>query len=428
MKIIDMLMPPLGESILECTVLGQLKAEGEMVSIDESVLEVATDKVDTEVPCPYEGKLVTWLVKENDVVAIGSPVARIEVNQDVVETSDGKSENHSEQDFADILESDMAQHTAQEPLAGEVKAPEAVNTDDQHFFSPLVLSIAKEENIGQQELSSIAGTGLNNRLTKNDLMSYLERREASPRSGPVLATKSEDGANEIIAMDRMRKMIAQRMLDSKRISAHVTSFIEIDMTPVVNWRTAVKDRYRKSTGNSITFTPILIEAVVKALKDFPMMNISVEGDNIIRKRAINIGMAVALPDGNLIVPVIHHADQYSLSGLAQKVNELAMKARNNQLKADDLSGGTYTVSNIGAFGNLMGTPIIMQPQVGIMAFGAIKKKPAVIETEHGDLLGIRSLMFASHSYDHRVVDGSLGGLFLKRVNDYLENFDTKQKI
>ncbi|WP_439558621.1 dihydrolipoamide acetyltransferase family protein, partial [Dyadobacter sp.] len=237
---------------------------------------------------------------------------------------------------------------------------------------------------------------------------------------------SLNGSSEIVEMDRMRKMIAQRMVDSKRISAHVTSFIETDMTPVVQWREHVKNEYRKKSGDSITFTPILIEAVVKAIKDYPLINISVEGDRIIRKKEINIGMAVALPDGNLIVPVIHHADQYDLPGLARKVNELAKRARENKLKADDLAGGTYTISNIGAFANLMGTPIIVQPQVAIMAFGAIKKKPAVIETPQGDLLGIRSLMFISHSYDHRVVDGSLGGLFLKRVNDYLENFDTQR--
>jgi 2-oxoglutarate dehydrogenase E2 component (dihydrolipoamide succinyltransferase) len=223
-------------------------------------------------------------------------------------------------------------------------------------------------------------------------------------------------------------MISQRMIESRKISAHVTSFIETDMTPVVKWREAVKATYRKQSGDSITFTPILIEAVVKAIKDFPMINISVDGDKIIRKKDINIGMAVALPDGNLIVPVIHHADQYDLGGLARKVNELAKKARENKLKADDVSGGTYTVSNIGAFGNLMGTPIIVQPQVAIMAFGAIKKKPAVIETAQGDLLGIRSLMYISHSYDHRVVDGSLGGMFLKRVNDYLEDFDTHRTL
>lgn len=415
----------MGESIMECTVLHLLKKEGDSVAIDDSILEVATDKVDTEVPCPYVGKISKWLVKENDVVPVGNPVAHIEVDDDTPGESrispaepatEPKSEPVEEVAIAEQLENEFEQVISKK----RDNTPNA--SGNSQFYSPLVLSIAKEEDISAAELAEIHGSGLESRVTKNDIIAFLENRKAKPQPAPVAT--SMNGSSDIIEMDRMRKMIAQRMVDSKRISAHVTSFIETDMTPVVQWREHVKNEYRKKSGDSITFTPILIEAVVKAIKDYPLINISVDGDKIVKKKDINIGMAVALPDGNLIVPVIHRADQYDLPGLARKVNELAKRARENKLKADDLAGGTYTVSNIGAFANLMGTPIIVQPQVAIMAFGAIKKKPAVIETPQGDLLGIRSLMFISHSYDHRVVDGSLGGLFLKRVNDYLENFDT----
>ncbi|CAG5068927.1 Dihydrolipoyllysine-residue succinyltransferase component of 2-oxoglutarate dehydrogenase complex [Dyadobacter sp. CECT 9623] len=418
-------MPSMGESIMECTVLHLLKKEGDSVAIDDSILEVATDKVDTEVPCPYVGKISKWLVKENDVVPVGNPVAHIEVDDDTPGESrispaepatEPKSEPVEEVAIAEQLENEFEQVISKK----RDNTPNA--SGNSQFYSPLVLSIAKEEDISAAELAEIHGSGLESRVTKNDIIAFLENRKAKPQPAPVAT--SMNGSSDIIEMDRMRKMIAQRMVDSKRISAHVTSFIETDMTPVVQWREHVKNEYRKKSGDSITFTPILIEAVVKAIKDYPLINISVDGDKIVKKKDINIGMAVALPDGNLIVPVIHRADQYDLPGLARKVNELAKRARENKLKADDLAGGTYTVSNIGAFANLMGTPIIVQPQVAIMAFGAIKKKPAVIETPQGDLLGIRSLMFISHSYDHRVVDGSLGGLFLKRVNDYLENFDT----
>ncbi|REA59701.1 2-oxo acid dehydrogenase subunit E2 [Dyadobacter luteus] len=426
MKVIEMLMPPMGESIMECTVLHRLKKEGDKVSADDSILEVATDKVDTEVPCPIDGVLKQWLVKEDDVVPIGSPVALIETSgepgkadEPVSKTAD--AEQPTEESVAASLEKDFdnALETRNAPVLSSVG-------EGNTFYSPLVLSIAREEGISSDELAGVKGTGVEGRITKNDILGYLENR-GNVVAAPI-KTVSVSGENEIVEMDRMRKMISQRMTESRKISAHVTSFIETDMTPIVKWREDVKNDYRKRSGDSITFTPILIEAVVKAIRDYPLINISVEGDKIVKKKDINIGMAVALPDGNLIVPVIHHADQYDLAGLARKVNELAKKARENKLKADDVSGGTYTVSNIGAFANLMGTPIIVQPQVGIMAFGAIKKKPAVIETPQGDLLGIRSLMFISHSYDHRVVDGSLGGLFLKRVNDYLEGFDTHRKL
>ncbi|MGV3601032.1 MAG: dihydrolipoamide acetyltransferase family protein [Dyadobacter fermentans] len=434
MKVIEMVMPPMGESIMECTVLHLLVEAGAKVRIDDSILEVATDKVDTEVPCPYDGTLVKWLVKVDDVVPIGSAVAQIEVADDVVALETETPPLAAVEEEADVaetaalLEKDFqtAVTRTAEPAYEYAPAHAEVNS----FYSPLVLSIAREERIPVDELKVIKGSGLENRVTKDDILSYVEHRRkkgANVTPAPVPAT-SLNGSNEIIEMDRMRKMISQRMVDSKRISAHVTSFIETDMTPVVGWREHVKAEYRKKTGDSITFTPILIEAVAKAIKDYPLINISVEGDKIIKKKDINIGMAVALPDGNLIVPVIHNADRYDLPGLARKVNDLAKRARENRLKADDLAGGTYTVSNIGAFSNLMGTPIIVQPQVAIMAFGAIKKKPAVIETPQGDLIGIRSMMFVSHSYDHRVVDGSLGGLFLKRVNDYLENFDISRTI
>ena len=428
MKIVEMMMPPLGESIMECTVLHLLRNVGDKVSLDDSILEVATDKVDTEVPCPYDGVIAEWLVKQDDIVAIGSAVARIELAGDDHKEIDFIPKNSSSEKLTaetpvEILEKDFQKAVSQKAET----FPQNTN-DTAPFYSPLVLSIAREEKIGANELASITGTGAENRITKTDILSYLDsRKTVKPVVEPVKAV-SLNGGNEIIEMDRMRKMISQRMTESKNISAHVTSFIETDMTTVVRWREAVKNDYRKRSGDSITFTPILIEAVVKAIKDYPMINISVEGDKIVRKKDINIGMAVALPDGNLIVPVIHRADQYDLAGLARKVNELAKKARENKLKADDVSGGTYSVSNIGAFSNLMGTPIIVQPQVAIMAFGAIKKKPAVIETLQGDLIGIRSLMFISHSYDHRVVDGSLGGMFLKKVNDYLENFDSHRTL
>lgn len=419
---------------MECTVLHLLAEEGAKVRIDDSILEVATDKVDTEVPCPYEGTLTKWLVKVDEVVPIGSAVAQIEVADDVVAQDAGtpllvavEEEPHVAETVA-ALEKEFQTAVSRTPEPAYEYAPANLAFND--FYSPLVLSIAREEQIPVDELKVIRGTGLENRVTKDDILSYVEhrRKKAPVVAVPAAPATSLNGSNEIIEMDRMRKMISQRMVESKRISAHVTSFIETDMTPVVGWREHVKQEYRKKTGDSITFTPILIEAVVKAIKDYPLINISVEGDKIIKKKEINIGMAVALPDGNLIVPVIHNADRYDLPGLARKVNDLAKRARENRLKADDLAGGTYTISNIGAFANLMGTPIIVQPQVAIMAFGAIKKKPAVIETPQGDLIGIRSMMFVSHSYDHRVVDGSLGGLFLKRVNDYLENFDISRTI
>lgn len=424
MAIIDLVMPKMGESIMEATVLSWLKKPGEAVEVDESLLEVATDKVDTEVPSTHSGILKEILVQEGEIAIIGKPICRLET----VSSTHNIEEDLSKQPavVAEQLEKQLAYHL--EKTIIDSSHSEGGQT---RFYSPLVLSICKQEGISNSELEQIVGTGLEGRVTKNDILLYVENRTKSVVYQGVNVpspASSITGGEDIMVMDRMRKMIAERMVESKRISAHVTSFIETDMTNIVIWREKNKQLFQKEYGENLTFTPLLIEAVVKAIKDYQLINISVDGDKIIKHKQINIGLAVALPNGNLIVPVIHEADQYNLVGLAKKVNELSKKARENKLKADDLVGGTYTVSNIGTFGNIMGTPIILQPQVAIMAFGAIQKKPAVIETPQGDLLGIRQKMFISHSYDHRVVDGSLGGQFLKRVSDYLEQFDMNRKL
>lgn len=472
MALIDMVMPKMGESIMECTVIGWLKQPGDRFDADESVLEVATDKVDTEVPAPYAGVLKEILVKDGDVVPIGQPIARIETDV-AVEADNVPAGTDASGDPAplssleqvgmdvaaanDIEEADVeASATEMEASIGAMSSrPVSVLTGNTaettafegRYYSPLVLNIAKEEGISRAELDRIPGTGADNRITKRDILGYVEGRtnnpaanvastpsvapaitqapsapKASPAPRPQPAAQSLNGSSDIIQMDRMRKMIAQRMVESKQTSPHVTSFVEADLTAVVQWRAANKDAFKQQTGENLTYTPILVDAIVKAIRDFPLINVSVEGDTILVKKAINVGMAVALPTGNLIVPVIHDAAQYNLVGLTKKVNDLSKRARENKLTADDLAGGTYTVSNIGTFGNLMGTPIIVQPQVAIMAFGAIVKKPAVIETPQGDLIGIRHMMFLSHSYDHRVVDGALGGQFVRRVADYLEGF------
>ena len=438
MALIQMVMPKMGESIMEGTVLSWLKKVGDKIEQDEAVLEVATDKVDTEVPATHAGFLKEILVKEGDVVPVGSAIA-------VIDTEAGGSAAAS-----------PAPAAAATPVAAAVTASApavaasngAANND--RFFSPLVMSIAREEKISMTELENIAGTGKDNRVTKKDILTYVADRKngkvsapapvaAAPQPvaaavqpsapAPVAAPAvSYSGAADIIEMDRMRKMIAQRMVDSKRIAPHVTSFVEADVTNIVYWRNRIKNEFKAKEGDAITFTPIFIEAVAKAIKDYPMINVSVDGDRIIVKKDINIGMAVALPSGNLIVPVIRNADQYNIVGLTKKVNDLAKRARENKLTPDDLANGTFTVSNVGSFGNVMGTPIIMQPQVAILALGAIQKKPAVIETPLGDTLGIRHLMFLSHSYDHRVVDGSLGGSFVRRIADYLEAFDINRKL
>jgi len=441
MALIDLLMPKMGESIMECTVIQWLKQPGDAIEADDSILEVATDKVDTEVPAPQAGILKELLVKEGDVVPIGNPIARIEITNGAV-TETPKPEPTIAEPTAEI---DVAGAVAQ--LEDGIQAISPRNPDPtggaspvaDRFYSPLVLSIARTEGIGSDELAGIPGTGTDGRLTKKDILAYVENRKAAPAPVPATSVKAQtpsaqpkapslSGDADIIQMDRMRKMIAERMVDSKRISPHVTSFVETDMTVVAQWREKTKKPFQQQYGENLTYTPLLIEAVVKALRDFPLINVSVDGDRILVKKSINVGMAVALPNGNLIVPVIHDADQYNLVGLTKQVNDLTRRARENKLTADDLSGGTYTVSNIGTFGNIMGTPIILQPQVAIMAFGAIQKKPAVSETPQGDLIGIRQKMFISHSYDHRVVDGSLGGQFVKRVSDYLENFDPERGL
>lgn len=451
MALIEMVMPKMGESVMEGTILNWLKKIGDKIEQDEPVLEVATDKVDTEIPSTHAGVLQEILVQVGEVVPIGKAIAIISTNgtAESVPPAPKKEESHKVMAESVMLD---------EPITSESFASLLTEPVLGRFFSPLVMNIAKEEGVSMDELNRIAGSGKDNRVTKNDILKYIEERKKAPtkpqevKATPVGVEKQEpviqkvtinepsktleqlkpavsySGNVEVIEMDRMRKMIAQRMVDSKRISPHVTSFVEADVTNIVNWKNANGKKVKERDGISLTYTPIFIMAVAKALKDYPMVNTSIDGDNIIVKKDINIGMAVALPTGNLIVPVIRNADQLNLLGLAHKVNDLAKRARENKLTPDELSGGTYTVSNIGSFGNVMGTPIILQPQVAILSLGAIQKKPAVIETEYGDVIAIRQLMFLSHSYDHRIVDGALGGSFVRRVADYLEKFDVKQEI
>lgn len=423
---VELIMPKMGESIMEATILKWLKKPGDKIEQDESVLEVATDKVDTEVPSTHAGVLEEILAKEGEVVKVGKAIAIL--SSDVASGVPAPAPIK-----APVVEKvAVVSTTAPGPAALTNGTPVADFKSSSRFYSPLVKNIAKEERIPVAELETIPGTGAEGRVTKKDILSYLQNRRGGQAAvispGARLVPASISAGDEIMQMDRMRKMIAERMVDSKRTSPHVTSFVEADLTNVVTWRNKVKAEFEKREGESITFTPIFIEALVKAIKDFPMINIQVDGDRIIKKKDINIGMAVALPSGNLIVPVIKNADQYSLSGLTKAVNDLARRARENKLKADDLSGGTFTLTNVGTFGNVMGTPIIMQPQVAIMAAGAIQKKPAVLETVHGDVIAIRHKMFLSHSYDHRVVDGALGGSFVRRVADYLEKFDVNRAL
>ena len=422
MSLIEIIMPKMGESIMEATILKWLKKVGDHVEADEYLLEVATDKIDTEVPSSHSGILTEIFVSEGEVAEIGKPICTIQTNDDEQDNLP-KREQISEKLTQEIEEIKILTGINIDPISVTTTS----NSEGSKFYSPLVLSICKQENISAIELESIKGTGAEGRVTKHDIFAFLSNKTSSVPSVIKEEVKQKpiiiSGNDEIIQMDRMRKMIAERMVESVRVAPHVTSFVETDMTNVAIWRNNIKDSFKKQYGENITYTPILVEAIVKAIKDFPQINASVEGDKIIVKAKINIGMAVALPSGNLIVPVIHNADQYNLLGLTKKINELSKRARENKLKPEDLEGGTYSFSNIGTFGNIMGTPIIMQPQVAIMAFGAIQKKPAVIETPQGDLIGIRQKMFISHSYDHRVVDGSLGGQFVKRVSDYLEGFE-----
>jgi 2-oxoglutarate dehydrogenase E2 component (dihydrolipoamide succinyltransferase) len=435
MALVELVMPKMGESITEATILHWLKNPGDKVEQDESLLEVATDKVDTEVPSTHGGILKEILAKEGEVVKVGKAIAVITTGDEETSTPAAPLTE------ARVPASKRAEVDAEPVLSNGANGhPEKTNLKSQgRFYSPLVKNIAREEKIDVAELESITGSGAEGRVTKKDIIAYVQNRKlgvtlAAPAMRSMTGEPAQqipvsiNGGDEIIQMDRMRKMIAERMVDSKRIAPHVTSFVEADVTAIVYWRNKWKNDFQKKEGDALTFTPIFIEAVMLAIKDFPMINVQVDGDRIIKKKDINIGMAVALPTGNLIVPVIKNADQYSLRGLAKAVNDLARRARENKLKADDLAGGTFTVSNVGSFGNVMGTPIIVQPQVAILALGAVVKKPAVIETPYGDTIGIRHKMFLSHSYDHRVVDGALGGSFVRRVADYLERFDSNRSL
>jgi 2-oxoglutarate dehydrogenase E2 component (dihydrolipoamide succinyltransferase) len=431
---VELIMPKMGESIMEATILKWLKKPGDKIEQDESVLEVATDKVDTEVPSTYSGVLEEILAKEGEVVKVGKAIAILSTEKAESPVSVSAPVTPAKHEVAEKVT-----EKAHVGSNGAHHAP-ADFKNSSRFYSPLVKNIAREENIPVAELETITGTGSEGRVTKKDILEYVQIRKSSPQTqsmaGNVSTVSSPtpkvhasvSSGDEIIEMDRMRKMIADRMVESKRISPHVTSFVEADVTNVVQWRNKVKNDFQKREGDVLTFTPIFIEAVVMAIKDFPMINIQVDGDKIIKKKDINIGLAVALPSGNLIVPVIRNADQYTIGGLAKLVNDLAKRARENKLKPDELSGGTFTISNVGSFGNVMGTPIIMQPQVGIIALGAIQKKPAVMEMPFGDVIAIRHKMFLSHSYDHRVVDGALGGSVVRRVADYLEKFDLNRSI
>lgn len=422
----------MGESVAEATIIKWVKNEGDKIKIDETVLEIATDKVDSEIPSPFEGVLVKKLFKEGDVVQVGKAIAVI--------SSDAGATVETPKTTAPVKQETVA--VKQEPVAIKEVAATHVKQDFSNanrFYSPLVKNIAKSEGIALQELESIAGTGKDGRVTKTDILNYLPNRgkgtttqvEKAQQHGTNGTTQiniqkpavSIGGGDEIIEMDRMRKLIADHMVMSKHVSPHVTSFVEADVTNMVIWRDKVKGPFEKREGEKLTFTPLFIEAVTKAIKDYPMINVSVDGHNIIKRKNINIGLAAALPSGNLIVPVIKNADEKNLVGLTKNVNDLANRARANKLQPDEIQGGTFTLTNVGGFGNVMGTPIINQPQVAILATGTIKKKPAVIETPQGDLIGIRHMMYLSLSYDHRVVDGSLGGSFLRRVADYMENFD-----
>ncbi|WP_256009762.1 dihydrolipoamide acetyltransferase family protein [Desertivirga xinjiangensis] len=471
----ELLLPKMGESVAEATIVKWLKNPGDQISEDEAVVEIATDKVDSDVPSPVSGKLVSRLVHKDDVVSIGSVIA-------IIETEGGSTAGHSTSvpaepeikkqepvNLSDIPNIPKIPGITELNAVNEAPSKQAPQqaSDSKissiRFYSPLVRSIANEEGISQKELDAIKGTGAEGRVTKEDVLNYVQNRPAAgtgnttaaqaqaqvqaqsqatasvERSAPQEAYQSKPAAHtqpsvsigpgdEIIEMDRMRRLIADHMIMSKEVAVHVTSFVEADVTNLVKWRDKIKGPFEKREGEKITFTPVFVQAVTKAIKDFPLINVSVSGSQIIKKRDINIGMAAALPSGNLIVPVIKNADQLNLVGLTKAVNDLARRARANKLQPDEVKDGTFTITNIGPFGNIMGTPMINQPQVAILAIGTIQKKPAVIETEYGDVIAIRHKMYLSMSYDHRVVDGALGGMFLKRVADYLEGWDGSCEI
>ncbi len=467
----ELTMPKMGESVAEATITQWLKNEGDSIALDESVLTIATDKVDSDIPSPVAGVLVKKLFNENDVIQVGQVIAHIE-------TGDGKTAAPAASSPQPATGNPQPATSNQQPVAAApatsnpqpVAAAPATSGQQplakgsgNRFYSPLVRSMAAQEGLSQADLDQIDGSGQEGRVTKHDVLAYLAQRASGAHRTAVAATgpaseasaptpapagaaapKSSEAApsghgfkapaptlfpgDEIREMDRMRKLIADHMVMSKHVSPHVTSFVEADVTAIVRWREKVKSGYEKREGEKLTFTPIFMEAVVKAIKDFPNINVSVDGNNVVYHKPINLGMATALPSGNLIVPVIKNADRLSLSGMTKEVNELANRARSNALKPDDIQGGTYTVTNVGSFGNILGTPIINQPQVAILALGAIRKMPAVVETAEGDVIAIRHKMFLSHSYDHRVVDGALGGMFVRRVADYLEQWDPNREI
>ena len=442
----ELKLPKMGESVAEATITSWLKEIGDTVELDEVILEIATDKVDSEILSEVDGVLIEKRFNENDVVQIGEVLGVIETEKETDDDSNVETP-HTEVAESETIEQSIAVENLTETIniAKQTVAP--VISNDNRFYSPLVKTIAKKENVSQQELDAIKGTGKAGRVTKNDILEYIENRTGtetiadqkiqSPIENSITFEQSEDisnpvfvtnGEDEVIEMTRMGKLISHHMLESIKTSAHVQSFIEADVTNLWNWRKRAKDDFMKREGENLTFTPVFMEVVAKSLRDYPMMNISLQGDTIVKKKSINLGMAAALPDGNLIVPVIKNADQLNLVGMAKQVNDLANRARLNQLKPDEVQGGTYTVTNVGSFGSLMGTPIINQPQVGILALGAIRKVPAVIETPEGDFIGIRYKMFLTHSYDHRVVNGALGGMFVKAVKDYLEAWDIDREI
>lgn len=422
-------MPKLGESIIEATITRWVKSAGDSLEEDDPIVEIATDKVDSEIPSPVDGKLIELKYEEGDVVAVGAVIAIVEM--------DGDDDDTSNED-ADVAES-AVDTKEKEPLPEKVETSEAGNNNDfsnsNKFYSPLVKSIAKTEGISVAELDSIAGSGKDGRVTKNDVHQYLSTRSSTPSkaqetikpqvSAPPVQTMTND---RVVEMDRMRKLIADHMVMSKQVSPHVTSFIDVDVTSIVNWRNSVKDNFFKREGEKITFTPIFTQAAAQALRDYPQINVSLDGYNIIYRKDINIGMAAALPNGNLIVPVIKNADEKNLLGIVKSVNDLAGRAKANQLQPDEIQGGTFTITNFGSFDSLTGTPIINQPQVAILGIGAIRKQPAVIETPEGDFIGIRHIMILSLAYDHRIVDGALGGMYLKRVKELLENFNPDTSI
>ena len=421
-----MVMPKMGESIMEGTILKWLKKEGDSINEDESVLEVATDKVDTEIPSTCSGTISQILVNEGDVVKVGSPIA-------IIETEQNTGSKIIDSDYVKDLESSFSEIKNDITSPPEIKDKNKTKFKSEKFFSPLVLNIASRENISLSDLENINGTGENSRVTKYDLLKFLEDKNEITQDVINNETKVEEeiilkDGEKIIEPDRVRKIIADRMVQSKRISPHVTSFVEADITEVFNARKEIKDDFLEKNGMPLSFNPIFIKCVSQALIDFPMMNISYQNNKIIKKKNINLGIAVALEDDNLIVPVLKNCDQLSFLEIVEKSNDLIDRARKNRLVPDDLDGGTFTISNVGSFGNVMGTPIILQPQVGILAIGSIRKIPSVIETDKGDEIAIRNKLFLSHTYDHRIIDGALGGKFAQKIGYYIENFNLKSDI